>query len=201
LADLLVGVLHYIQPIARGWARFKRVWQQQARATRWPGFFQRFRWGTWRRRVILSYWTEDGIEKDAILQSLIQQLREGGYPTLHDSGWKPWDLAIDEHLWSRIPIEVVVENHGGTKRLARFRVSWHLAPVAKAILCTCGVFLVLGMLESKPWLVGLAAVAALAGFSWVILKSGSAIQEMGQMIRGVATTLKLLPIKGPCRHA
>jgi O-antigen biosynthesis protein len=201
LAQLLVGVLHYIQPIARGWARFKRVWQQQPRATRWPGFFQRFRWGTWRRRVILSYWSEEGIEKDAILQSLIQQLREGGYPTLHDSGWKPWDLAIDEHLWSRIPIEVVVENHGGTKRLARFRVSWHLAPVAKAILCTCGVFLVLGILESKPWLVGLAAVAALAGFSWVTLKSGSAIQEMGQMIRDVAATLKLLPIKGPCKNA
>ena len=150
---------------------------------------------------MLSYWTEDGIEKDAILQSLIQQLREGGYPTLHDSGWKPWDLAIDEHLWSRIPIEVVVENHGGSKRLARFRLSWHLAPVAKAILWTCGVFLVLGMLGSKAWLVAVAGVAALAGFSWVTLKSGSAIQEMSQMIRDVATRLKLLPINGTHKKA
>jgi GT2 family glycosyltransferase len=201
LGKLLVGTLHYVQPLARGWARVKRVWQQQPRATRWPGFFQRFPWGTWRRRVILSYWTEDGVEKDVILQSLIQQMREGGYPTLHDSGWKPWDLAIDEHLWSRIPIEVVVENHGGSKRLARFRVSWHLAPVAKAILWTCGVFLVLGLLESKPWLVGLAGVAALAGFLWVMLKSGSAIQEMGRMIRNVATDLKLLPLNGTRKHA
>jgi O-antigen biosynthesis protein len=201
LGKLLVGALHYIQPLARGWARVKRVWQQQPRATRWPGFFQRFPWGTWRWRVMLSYWTEDGIEKDAILQSLIQQLREGGYPTLHDSGWKPWDLAIDEHLWSRIPIEVVVENHGGSKRLARFRLSWHLAPVAKAILWTCGVFLVLGMLGSKAWLVAVAGVAALAGFSWVTLKSGSAIQEMSQMIRDVATRLKLLPINGTHKKA
>jgi hypothetical protein len=196
LGKLLVGALHYIQPLVRGWARVKRVWQQQPRATRWPGFFQRFPWGTWRPRVMLSFWTEDGIEKDAILQSLIQQLREGGYPTLHDSGWKPWDLAIDEHLWSRIPIEVVVENHGGSKRLARFRLSWHLAPVAKAILWTCGVFLVLGMLESKTWLVVVAGVAALAGFAWVTLKSGSAIRELSQMIRDVATRLKLLPING-----
>ena len=201
LGKLLVGALHYIQPLARGWARVKRVWQQQPRATRWPGFFQRFPRGTWRRRVMLSYWTEDGIEKDAILQSLIQQLRESGYPTLHDSGWKPWDLAIDEHLWSRIPIEVVVENHGGSKRLARFRVSWHLAPVAKALLWTCGVFLVLGMLESKPWLVAVAGVAALAGFSWVALKSGSAIQEMDQMIRDVVANLKLLPINGTRKRA
>jgi hypothetical protein len=201
LGKLLVGVLHYVQPLARGWARFKRVWQQQPRATRWPGFFQRFPWGTWRRRVILSYWTQDGIEKDAILQSLIQRLRESGYPTLHDSGWKPWDLAIDEHLWSRIPIEVVVENHGESKRLARFRISWHLAPVAKVILGTCGVFLVLGMLEFKPWLVSVAGGTALAGFAWVTLKSGSAIQEMSKTVRDVAAHLHLLPINGTPKKA
>jgi hypothetical protein len=196
LGKFLVGALHYIQPLARGWARVKRVWQQQPRTTRRPGFLQRVPWGSWRRRAILSYWTEDGIEKDAILQSLIQRLREGGYPTLHDSGWKPWDLAIDEHLWSRIPIEVVVENHGESKRLARFRISWHLAPVAKAILWTCGVFFVLGMLEAKPWLVAMAGVATLVGFSWVMLKSMAAVQEMSQMIRNVAADLQLLPING-----
>jgi hypothetical protein len=73
--------------------------------------------------------------------------------------------------------------------------------VAKAILWTCGVFLVLGMLESKPWLVGVAGVAALAGFSWVTLRSGSVIQEMGQMIRNVAANLKLLPLNGTRKHA
>jgi O-antigen biosynthesis protein len=196
LGKLLLGVLHYIQPLARGWARFKRVWQQQPRATRWPGLSQRVSWGTWRRRVILSYWTEKGIEKEIILQSLIQQLREGGHPTLLDSGWKPWDLAIHERLWSRIPIEVVVENHGASKRLARFRISWHLSPVAKVILWTCGVFLVLGMLEFKPWLVAVSGVAALLGFTWVTLKSVSAVQEMRKMIRDVADKLHLLPING-----
>jgi O-antigen biosynthesis protein len=200
LGKLLVGALHYIQPLARGWARVKRVWQQQPRTTRWPDFFQRLRWGTWRRRVILSYWTEDGIEKDAILQALIQQLREGGYPTLTDSGWKPWDLAIDEHLWSRMPIEVVVENHGESKRLARFRISWQLAPVAKAILWTCGGFLVLGMLEFAPWLVAVASIAAVVGFLWVTLKSVSAVQEMSTVVREVAAELKLLPIADTADH-
>jgi O-antigen biosynthesis protein len=201
LGKLLVGALHYVQPLARGWARIKRVWQQQPRATRWPDFLQRLPWGTWRRRVMLSYWTEDGIEKDAILLSLIQQLREGGYPTLTDSGWKPWDLAIDEHLWSRIPIEVVVENHGESKRLARFRISWHLAPVAKAILWTCAGFLALGMLEVEPGLVAVASLAALAGFLWVTLKSMSAIREISLMVKEVAAQLKLLPIADTPKHA
>jgi hypothetical protein len=76
-----------------------------------------------------------------------------------------------------------------------------LAPVAKVILWTCGVFLVLGILEFKPWLVGVAGISALAGFSWVTLKSGSAIQEMSQMIRHVAASLKLVPINGTYKKA
>jgi GT2 family glycosyltransferase len=201
LGKLLVGALHYIQPLARGWARVKRVLQQQPHARGWSGFLRRFPCGTWKRRVVLSYWTEDGIEKDVILQALIQQLREDGYPTLTDSGWKPWDLAIDKHLWSRIPIEVVVENHGEPKRLARFRISWHLAPVAKATLWTCGGLLTLGMLEYRPWLVAVAGIVTLASFSWITLKSVSAIQEMTKMIRVVAAKLKLLPINGTHAHA
>ncbi|HEX9867461.1 MAG TPA: glycosyltransferase [Candidatus Tectomicrobia bacterium] len=201
LGKLLVGALHYIQPLARGWARVQRVVQQQPHATCWSGFLRRFPWGAWRRRAVLSYWTEDGIEKDGILQALIQQLREAGYPTLTDSGWKPWDLAIDEHLWSRIPIEVVVENHGEPRRLARFRVSWHLAPVAKATLWTCGGLLTLGILEQRPWLVAVAGLVTLASFSWITLKSVSAIQEMTKMIRVVAAKLKLLPINGTHKHA
>jgi hypothetical protein len=44
-------------------------------------------------------------------------------------------------------------------------------------------------------------VAALAGFSWVALKSGSAIQEMDRMIRDVAAHLKLVPINGTRKRA
>jgi hypothetical protein len=91
---------------------------------------------------------------------------------------------------------VVVENHGGSMRLARFRISWRLAPVAKAILWTCGGFLVLGLLESGLWLVAVPSIAVLVGFAWVALKSVSAIHEMRQMISDVAAKLKLLPVNG-----
>jgi GT2 family glycosyltransferase len=194
LGRLLVGVLHYVQPLARGWARLKRVIQQQPRPAHWPGLLQQMLGGIWRRRQTLSYWTEEGIEKDAILQPLLLQLRESGYPTLTDSGWKPWDLAIDSHLWSRIPIEVVVENHGGRKRLARLRVSWKLAPISKAILWTCGGFLILGVLENQVWMVGLASLVALAFFAWVTYKSASAVMQIGELSRAVAAQLPLLPI-------
>ena len=201
LGKLLVGVLHYIQPLARGWARVKRVVQQQPRSAYWPGLWQRFLGGVWRRRAARAFWTEDGLEKDAILQLMIQHLREAGYPTLTDSGWKPWDLAIDGHLWSRIPIDVVVENHGGAKRLARFRISWKLTPVSKAILWTCGGFLALGVLEGQLWMVGVASLAVLTIFLWIMYKSTSVIHEIGEMIGRIAAQLRLLPVDGRRRHA
>jgi hypothetical protein len=43
-------------------------------------------------------------------------------------------------------------------------------------------------------LAAMVGVAALAGFSWVALKSVSAVQEMREMIRDVADKLALLPI-------
>jgi hypothetical protein len=76
-----------------------------------------------------------------------------------------------------------------------------LAPVAKATLWTCGGLLTLGMLEHRPWLVAAAGLVTLASFSWITLKSLSAIQEMTNMIRVVAAKLKLLPIHGTHEHA
>jgi hypothetical protein len=200
LSKLLVGMLHYIQPLARGWARIKRVVQQQPRPAHWLDLLPRFLGGAWKRRVTLSYWTEDGLEKDTVLQPLIQQLREAGYPTLTDSGWKPWDLAIDGHLWSRMPIDVVVENHGGSKRLVRLRISWKLTPVSKTLLWTCGGFLVLGVLDGQLWMVGAASLTALAILAWIAYKSTSAIHATSEMIRALAAQLQLLPINGKHQH-
>jgi GT2 family glycosyltransferase len=204
LGRLLVGALHYIQPLARGGARVKRVLQQHAQLQRpigWRRGIQGMLRDSWRGHSVVSYWTESGIEKDAILQPLLQQLRETGHPTLTDSGWKPWDLAIEAHLWSRIPVHVVVENHGGSKRLARFRISWKFTPLAKVVLCACGGLLALGLLEDQPAMMGAAVVAALASVSWVAYKSAAVMQQMREIVKDVAAKLTLVPLRGrPAHH-
>lgn len=199
LGRLVVGVLSYVQPLVRGWARLKRVLLDDPlrhRSFRRTRHLRDMLWYPWKRHMILSYWTDTGIEKDALLQPLLHQLREGGYPTLIDSGWNPWDLAIDEHLWSRLPIAVVVENHGGHKRLARFRLSWKFTPFSKGILWACGGFVALGLLSLRPWVVGMTSVAMLAGLSLVAYTSGAVMREVSEMIRDVAAKLKLLPLNG-----
>ncbi|MGH8059882.1 MAG: hypothetical protein ACREOH_22035, partial [Candidatus Entotheonellia bacterium] len=199
LGRMLVGVLSYIQPLARGWARFRRVLAddlQRHRPSGWTHTLRAMVRHPWRRRTVFSYWTDAGVEKEALLQPVLHQLREAGYPTLTDSGWNPWDLAIDAHLWARIPIEVVVENHGGSKRLTRFRLSWKLEAFSKGLLWACGVLLGFGLLYGHLWMVEIAAAAALTCLGFVAHKSTAIMREVGEMIQSLAAELKLLPLNG-----
>jgi O-antigen biosynthesis protein len=203
LGRTLVGALQYIQPLARGWARLRCVLREHPQQRHRASWWRRFRgllWGAWRQQAVLSYWTDTGVEKGAILQPLLQQLHEAGYPTFTDSGWKPWDLTVDGQLWSRIPLDVVVENHGGSKRLARIRISWKFAPISKGILWTCASLLILGLLQARPWMAGVASVVALSSCSWVAYQSASVIHEIYDMVKDVAAKLKLLPINGNNGH-
>jgi glycosyltransferase involved in cell wall biosynthesis len=197
LGRVLVGALSYIQPLARGWARFKRVLADDLhrhRPQNWKRHLRAMVVYPWRRHTVLSYWTDAGVEKETLLQGLLHQLREAGYPTLTDSGWNPWDLTIDAHLWARIPIEVVAENHGGEKRLVRFRLSCKFASLSKGLLWACGGFLVLGLLHAHPWMVEIAGAAVLACLSFVAYRSAAVVHEVCEMIKAVAAESKLLAL-------
>jgi hypothetical protein len=150
----------------------------------------------WQRRKTLSYWTESGIEKETILHPLLQRCREAGYPILTDTGWKAWDLAIDEHPWACMPIVVVLENHGGVKRLARIRIAWNFTPLSKGLLWTCAGLLGLGFLETQPWLVGTAGALLLVSTVWVAYRSTSVMQRACHMVNDVAAKFALMPLTG-----
>jgi len=129
-----------------------------------------------------------------LLHPLLQHLRAAGYPALSDTGWKPWDLAIDGHPWAYIPIEVVLENHGGTKRLARIRISWHFTPLSRGVLWVGAGLLGLGVLEAQPWLVGTAGVILPVGVLQVAYQSASVIQQACRVVKDVAAQLGLIPL-------
>jgi hypothetical protein len=203
LGRLLVGALQYIQPLARGWARVKRLVVEHAQRSR-PGDRRLVIWELvrhpWPRRKTLRYWTESGIDKESILQPLLQCCRETGYPTLTDTGWKAWDLAIDEHPWACMPIVVVLENHGGIKRLARIRIAWHLTPLSQGLLWTCAGLLGLGFLYTQPWLVGTAGVVLLVSLAWVTYRSMSVMQRVCHMVNDVAAKFAFIPLTGRHGH-
>ena len=88
----------------------------------------------WRDRAFcLSYWTETGLEKESLIQEVMNFLLNRKYFIVVDSGWSDWDLEIYRGLWSRAQIKICSENHGGSKRLLRVRCALRMSQFAAMV--------------------------------------------------------------------
>ncbi len=131
---LLVLVLAFWQPLARGWARystwlkFKQTPQSVLVTTQRQGesWLRVFRMGNH------VYWNEAGQGREALLKELIQTLEDEDWRYSWDTGWKDWDVQFYGNYWWQIKMQTVTEYHGGPKALTRVRLG--LSPVFTTVL-------------------------------------------------------------------
>jgi O-antigen biosynthesis protein len=134
---LLVAWLCYAQPLVRSWWRYRtRLFSHRAPLVRVAHA------GNGLQRLPLTgkflgvYWSEQGVERLQLLDSVIQCLNEHHWGKTLDSGWDDWDLEICCHPWTVVQISTAEENHGDRKILirVRFRVRpsgyWNLLALA-----------------------------------------------------------------------
>ena len=125
-ARLLVMFLAFAQPLVRGWNRYF-TWLEFKRTPRGViGTHEkmpagRAGRGNLRRR---RYWSEEGVERNALLKSIFQLLEEEGWSYSADTGWKEWDIQIYGNFFWSIILRTVTEYHGGPKCLTRVRLSY-----------------------------------------------------------------------------
>jgi len=113
---------------------------------------------SWRERALrLSYWSEQGLEKENMLSGLMEFLLPRKYLIALDQGWSNWDLEVSRGIWSKAQLKLGTENHGGLKRLLRVHCAVRMSQPARLALlgyaALGGVGLVLGIKE-----LGIAAV-------------------------------------------
>jgi len=125
-ARLLVMFLAFAQPLVRGWNRYF-TWLEFKRTPRGvirthekmpqtkPGT------GNLRRR---NYWSETGVERNALLRSIFDLLEEEGWSYSADTGWKEWDIQIYGNFFWSVILQTVTEYHGGPKCLTRVRLRY-----------------------------------------------------------------------------
>ncbi|HEY5035814.1 MAG TPA: hypothetical protein VII74_01635 [Chthoniobacterales bacterium] len=125
-ARLLVMFLAFAQPLVRGWNRYF-TWLEFKRTPRGvigthdkmpSGGAGRGKLG--RRR----YWSEAGVERNALLKSIFQLLEEEGWSYSADTGWKEWDIQIYGNFFWSIILQTVTEYHGGPKCLTRVKLNY-----------------------------------------------------------------------------
>lgn len=167
-----ISWLHFLEPLARDWGRLKgglTPWRPALAGD--PDHPRRTTTPWWRRLQPLrrtlkwSYPGDMSLEKNGILERLTGLFTRGGCAVGWNSDFQPWDLKLRRGALGEAWLRMVVEHHGGPRRLARFSadirpspaISWALGIAALG----AGATAALGLLLPS------AAFTALLGFLWI----------------------------------
>jgi len=149
----LVALLFFLQPIVRGWARFKwrlnllaahkRVLaaQPSPAADRRPG-------------EPVVYWTDGPVDRYDFLRGVLSRLAEANWPVKTDSGWTTRDLELPVDLWTRLTFTTASEELGQGKKnfQCRIRTYWSLpAKILFGGVTALAGSLVLFFADAVPW--------------------------------------------------
>ena len=136
-ATFLVTLLVFLGPLVRALERYR--WRmrrfREVKAVVPNGAVQPPRVSWLERAFYLTYWNEDGLEKESLLDGVMESLLPRKYLIAVDQGWSHWDLEICQGPWAKAQVMVASENHGGTKRLLRVRCALRLSRVSIACFC------------------------------------------------------------------
>ena len=178
---LLIAVLHFIQPLARFYGRFRGMMSpplvvEPDRVTRFPWKASVFPVrdsasaslllaGSWTEE---AYWGDTWTSQDALLTEitgLLRAVRPARYVEV-DDGWHPErDVSVALGRWGWLDLRAFIEEHGGPKVL--LRVTTFVRPGLRGImlaltLTTLSVVAASGAIALRwPWLS--AACIATAG--------------------------------------
>ena len=176
----LVGMLFFLQPIVRGWARY------QGRLTHWPTPLAAQQTldsialrNSKQSLGEVQYWAERRLDRLSLVTDTLRQLDQQGWPNKSDTGWSDYDVEVHDTRWSRLQITTVAEEHPQGKQLIRYRLRARWALRTKVVFWSmCGLeLLICGLVRSRmPWLWLLLLTLPL--FAWFLSREQRSLQSM-----------------------
>jgi len=135
----LTTFLHLLQPLARLRGRLcfgSLPWRRRS----------------WHRRVLprplsMSVWTERWQAVEDRLEAIEDRLKQNGAMVLRGGGYDRWDLTVRGGLLGNARIRMAVEEHGGGKQLARFRIWPACSPMGLYLTLPLAVLALAAALE------------------------------------------------------
>jgi glycosyltransferase involved in cell wall biosynthesis len=166
----LVALLYFLQPIARGWARYHgRLGLQQtppAASERLEALKQK---DAGQSLDHLYYWGDGQIDRIDWVNGIVLRLDQQGWPSKTDTGWSEHDVELFGNRWSRLQLTTATESYGGGKRLFRVRLRAYWSLLGKLAFWSASGFelLVIGIVRHDlPWFWMLLLTMPL--FGWFI---------------------------------
>lgn len=190
----LLALLIYLGPLLRSCERYK--WRLRGLADVEPVRFAEPRQlpqGWLATEFRLGYWNDAGMEKEALIQGLMDFLLPRKYLIDVDRGWNDWDIEVHRGAFARSEIAVAVENHGGNKRFLRVRCRQRLSGVAKLTLGACALLVLAGMLFSVREMIEFAIALGAVNLCLLLYKNYRLGQILHHVLEIVAQQMNLVP--------
>jgi glycosyltransferase involved in cell wall biosynthesis len=181
----LIAAMHVAQPVERGWARYKTRFE----TILIPEAFHELR-ASWRRRAgrllgsrQVSLWSENGVDREKLLEQLLQVTAEHRWFVRIDPGWASHDVRFYGDRWCKTDLATVSENHGGGRFLTRVRLRPAATMFQKAL------WLALAYASVLAWGISPRAAAVL---SPLLLAALAWMWHSGRRLNGVVMASVLL---------
>ncbi len=176
----LVGMLFFLQPIVRGWARYRgrllrRPTPQAAQQTLDSIALRESKQSL--REV--KYWAEQRLDRLALVADILRRLDQQGWPHKTDIGWSDYDVEVHDSRWSKLQLTTVAEEHPQDKQLIRCRLRSRWALRGRVTFwALCGFELLLCGLAGhhRPWVWLLLLTVPL--FVWFLRRQQRNLQSM-----------------------
>jgi hypothetical protein len=194
---LLITSLIYLGPLVRTLERYR--WRlrrfREVKPVDLNGPTQAPRL-SWRERAFyLSYWNEQGQEKESLLHGMMDFLLPRKYLIAMDQGWSHWDLEICQGPWAKAQVKTAVENHTGAKRLLRVRCALRMSRVALGSLAVYAAALAIAVCLGMNYLALAIGIVGLLHGCAILYQKFRLGRVLYHVIEFLAHKLDFVPVQ------
>ncbi len=194
MARILIAYLAYTGPMVRTMMRYKTRAKAQTGHGAAESVRQRPSIDWVGRALRLSYWNEEGITRDRILDRMLKLFERTGHGVIIDAGWNDYDLEVRPNPWTRIELKTADEEHAANKLKNHVLARVKLTRIARLALAAGALGSVGVAIAGLPELaLGLGALT-IAGAICVAAEMVEAGRIAYRAVEECATELSLAPL-------
>ena len=175
----LVAWLFFLQPIVRGWARYRgRLLPHPAPLAARQTLDSVALRESGQSLGQVDYWSAVPLDRLGYVGEILRRLDQQGWPVKSEPGWGDYDVEIYGSRWSQLQLATVAEDHAQGQYLVRCRlaVRWSLQAQVLFWALTAAELLVVGPMGRRwPWLWLL--LVSLPLFAWFMHRQGRNLQS------------------------
>jgi hypothetical protein len=150
----LVVLLFFLQPIVRGWARYKSRLNLLSGARK-DSAKPLANAQLAEVAEVVAYWSPAGLDRYMFLRTVLSKLEQGGWPFKMDTGWTSHDLEIPAQPWGWLRLTTVAEELEQGKTNIRCRIGAFWSVPARIFFWACliaAILLITTLAATVPWI-------------------------------------------------